>query len=78
MTWTVSVKLDHVRSGVKNAAGTRYRVDVDEGVDTRVDELRTKLEQEIDRQLGPRRGCWPLLVALAGLALGIWLLATSR
>jgi hypothetical protein len=49
---------------------------VEEKVDRVVQELREALEQEIDRQLGPQRGCWPLLVALAGLAVGIWLLVT--
>lgn len=49
---------------------------MEEPVDEQVQELRAKLERELDRQLGPPRGCWPLLVALAGAALGIWLLTT--
>lgn len=37
--------------------------------------LKRMLDAEIDRQLGPQRGCWPLLVAVAGLLLGLALLA---
>jgi hypothetical protein len=33
------------------------------------------VEAELDRRLGPQRGCWPLLVAIAGLVLGLALLA---
>ena len=51
---------------------------MEEKVDLLVAELREKLEQEIDGQLGPQRGCWPLLVGLAGVVLGLWLLATLR
>lgn len=37
--------------------------------------LRAMLEKEIDRTLGPQRGCWPLLVGLGGALLGLALLA---
>jgi hypothetical protein len=40
-----------------------------------VDELRAMLERELDRSLGPQRGCWPLLVGLGGALLGLALLA---
>lgn len=40
-----------------------------------VEELKRALEAELDRQLGPSQGgCWPLLIALCGLALGVALL----
>ena len=40
-----------------------------------VEQLRRMVEAEIDRRLGPQRGCWPLLVAIAGVLLGLALLA---
>jgi len=40
-----------------------------------VEELRAMLERELDRNLGPQRGCWPLLVGLGGAILGLALLA---
>ena len=40
-----------------------------------VEQLRRMVEAELDRRLGPQRGCWPLLVAIAGLVLGLALLA---
>lgn len=39
-----------------------------------VDRLRELLERELARQAPPWRGCWPLLVAAAGVLLGIMLL----
>jgi hypothetical protein len=43
--------------------------------DPRVEKLRWELEQALDRQLQGPSGCWPLLVGLAGLLLGLALLA---
>ncbi len=40
-----------------------------------VDALRHMLEAELDRQLKPQWGCWPLLVGVLGVLLGIALLA---
>ncbi len=45
--------------------------------DEQVERIRRLLEEEIDRQIGPQRGCWPLLVAAAGVLLGIVLLWTG-
>ncbi len=57
------------------AAGqVRYRAGVDEQVERVVAELRSQLERELDRRLAAGVGCWPLLVALVGVLLGIWLL----
>lgn|GEM_PF-2068975 len=40
-----------------------------------LDELKAMLERQLDRQLGPPSlGCWPLLVALLGIVLGLVLL----
>mgnify|MGYP000446548562 CR=1 FL=1 len=40
-----------------------------------IEEMRAMLEAQLDRQLGPPlRGCWPLLVALLGIALAVGLL----
>jgi hypothetical protein len=36
--------------------------------------MRERLEAELDRQVGPPLGCWPLLVGLAGALLGLGLL----
>jgi hypothetical protein len=47
-------------------------------VEPRVDELRRMLEQELDRRTRPRPGCWPLVVAVAGLLLGVLLLLRGR
>lgn len=33
------------------------------------------LESEIRRQIAPQLGCWPLLVGVAGVVLGLILLA---
>lgn len=49
-----------------------------------VEELRALLESQLDHRLGPKWGCWPLLVGLAGVLLGLallvglWLTATSH
>lgn len=48
---------------------------MDDEAKQQVDELRALLEGQIDRTLGPQWGCWPLLVALGGLLLGLALLA---
>ncbi len=40
-----------------------------------IEQLRRMVEDEVDRRLGPQCGCWPLLVAVAGLLLGLALLA---
>jgi hypothetical protein len=40
-----------------------------------VDALRRMLEAELDRWLKTQRGCWPLLVGVLGVLLGIALLA---
>jgi hypothetical protein len=40
-----------------------------------VEKLRRMFEDELERKLGPQRGCWPLLVAIAGVLLGLALLA---
>ncbi len=40
-----------------------------------LDDLKTMLEAQLDQQLGPTYlGCWPLLVALLGIALAVGLL----
>ena len=40
-----------------------------------VDTLRRMLEAELDHRLKGQRGCWPLLVGLLGVLLGLALLA---
>ena len=40
-----------------------------------VDALRRMLESELDNRLKGQRGCWPLLVGLLGVLLGLALLA---
>lgn len=40
-----------------------------------VEALRRLLDAEIDRQIGPQRGCWPLLVGVGGVLLGLTLLS---
>jgi len=47
---------------------------VNENTQAQVEQLRRLVEDELDRRLGPQRGCWPLLVAIAGLLLGVALL----
>jgi hypothetical protein len=42
---------------------------------TQVEDLRRLLDAEIDRQMGPQWGCWPLLVGVGGVLLGLALLA---
>jgi len=39
-----------------------------------VDELRARLERELDAAAPPLVGCWPLVVGLAGVALAVALL----
>jgi len=57
---------------------------VTEDATPQIEELRALLESQLNHHLGPKWGCWPLLVgvagALLGLALlaGLWLTATSR
>lgn len=43
--------------------------------DPQVDVLKRLLDTEIQRQIGPYLGCWPLLVGVAGVLLGLMLLA---
>ena len=40
-----------------------------------VEALRTLLEAELNRRLQPQWGCWPLVVGVLGVLLGIALLA---
>jgi hypothetical protein len=40
-----------------------------------VDALRHMLDTELDRRLKPQWGCWPLLVGVLGVLLGLALLA---
>jgi hypothetical protein len=46
----------------------------EEPVQPTVDELRRLLERELDVRARPYQGCWPLLVAAAGLLLAAVLL----
>ncbi len=43
--------------------------------DEQIATLKRLLDAEIRRQLAPQIGCWPLLVGVAGLLLGLALLA---
>ena len=45
------------------------------GSKEQVDALRRLLEAELDRRLKPQWGCWPLLVGVLGVLLGLALLA---
>jgi hypothetical protein len=47
---------------------------VSDETQAQVEQLRRLFEDELDHRLGPQRGCWPLLVAIAGLLLGLALL----
>jgi hypothetical protein len=40
-----------------------------------VEAVRKLLEAELDRRLQPQWGCWPLLVGVLGMLLGLALLA---
>lgn len=40
-----------------------------------VETLRGLLEAELDRRVGSQWGCWPLLVGVLGVLLGLALLA---
>ena len=40
-----------------------------------IDALRHMLEAELDHRLKGQRGCWPLLVGMLGVLLGLALLA---
>ncbi len=51
-----------------------YPAGVGEDPKARVDQLRRMLEAEIERAVGPQWGCWPLLVGVAGILLGVALL----
>lgn len=53
----------------------RYAAAVSAEHDAQVAALKRLLDAEIRRQLAPQIGCWPLLVGLAGLLLGLVLLA---
>ncbi len=63
------------QAGVGEARGGTILDCVGDDAKHEVEELRALLEQEIDRSLGPPRGCWPLLVSLGGALLGLALLA---
>lgn len=56
------------------ALESRYADPVDEPK-AQVDALRRMLEAELDTRLKAQRGCWPLLVGLLGVLLGLALLA---
>lgn len=53
----------------------RYAAVVSPDHDEQVVALKRLLDAEIRRQLAPQIGCWPLLVGVAGLLLGLVLLA---
>ena len=53
---------------------SRYAARVDEPK-AQVDTLRRMLDAELDHRLKGQRGCWPLLVGLLGVLLGLALLA---
>lgn len=53
----------------------RYPLVVGEEHEEQVKVLRNLVEVEIRRQLAPQLGCWPLLVGVAGVLLGLILLA---
>jgi hypothetical protein len=53
---------------------SRYPGIVDDRVQDEVVKLRTMLEEEIERSLPDRSGCWPLVVGVAGALLGVALL----
>jgi len=42
--------------------------------DDQIAALRKLLDAELDRQLGHQLGCWPLLVGIGGVVLGLVLL----
>ena len=44
------------------------------GVESQVEELKRLLEGELDARARPFRGCWPVVVAVAGLLLAVVLL----
>jgi hypothetical protein len=46
----------------------------DEPVQPTVDELKRMLELELDARARPYQGCWPFVVAVAGLLLAAVLL----
>ncbi len=53
----------------------RYAAIVSADHDEQIATLKRLLDAEIRRQLAPQIGCWPLLVGIAGLLLGLALLA---
>jgi hypothetical protein len=56
------------------ARQSRYSERVDP-TKAQVDALRRMLETELDQRLKGQRGCWPLVVGLLGVLLGLALLA---
>ena len=56
------------------AALRRYAAAMPER-DERVETLRRLLDAELERRIGAQWGCWPLLVAVLGVLLGLALLA---
>ena len=69
-------------AGVSRAGRARGRASLYPGsmpgehptVKPQVDELRRLLEQELDAAVPSHRGCWPLVVAVAGVLLAVALL----
>jgi len=54
-----------------------YPCRVTDDVNEKVKSLRSLLERELDTQLEGYFGCWPLLVGVLGLLLGLALLFES-
>lgn len=52
-----------------------YASPVDSEPDPQVAALKRLLDAEIRRQVSDHLGCWPLLVGVAGVVLGLLLLA---
>ena len=55
-------------------ARARYPAPVSDH-EEKIGELRRLLDAELNSRLGPQWGCWPLLVGLLGVLLGLALLA---
>lgn len=62
----------HRRAGIRPCQA--ILVVVDERVEADVSELKKMLEQELDRSLNSQFGCWPLVVGVLGVLLGVALL----
>ena len=57
---------------------SRYPAGVTGEPEKQVAALRRLLETELDRRVGPQFGCWPLLVGVLGVLVGIALLFRGR